>query len=283
MRFTTEQLLAYLKEMMEKNPRINQRVLELNLTNEEAIEALPIIIEMASESEETKSHYLTSFDRTENGSIRKIDVLSKEGKRKAYLENVKTLSIYPLDFEESKDYEKLEERRIVVNEFSKFLKDDSEGIVSKGFYIYGQPGVGKTFTLKRFAKSLAEKGRQIGFVPAHQLVSIFQKSFGSNANDDSKESIIETLKKVDYLFIDDIGSESISTWFRDDILFQILSDRNTNRKATFFSSNYDYSQLTQVESKTAKEKYKDFEKAERIVTRVKMLTIPIELKGKPRI
>ena len=277
-----EKWLNLLRELMQIK-RIHDRVIQLNLTNDEAVEALPIMLEMSEESEDTKALYLTSFDRTESGAIKKISVLSKEGKKKLYLENIKTQSFYPIDFEEDKEYEKLEERRVLVSEFAKFLKDDQTGVVSKGFYIYGTNGLGKTFTLKRFARLLAERGRKIGFVTAPTLVSLFQNAFSRSSQEDLKQDIIDTLKNVDYLFIDDIGSESISAWFRDDILFQILSDRHANYKGTFFSSNYSYDELVRVEAKTAKEKYLDTEKASRLVTRIKMSTIPIEIKGKTRI
>lgn len=274
--------LVLLKEMMEI-PRIANRVMELNLTNEEAFEALPIMLEMSEESEDTKSLYLTSFDRAESGAIKKITVLSKQGKKKQYLENVKTQFLYPIDFEEDKEYEKLEERRNLVNAFAQFLKEDESGIVSKGLYIFGTYGLGKTFTLKRFARVLAERNRKIGFISAPTLISLFQTAFSKSSQEDMKQEIIDTLKAVDYLFIDDIGAESISSWFRDDILFHILSDRSASQKATFFSSNYSYEELVKVEAKTAKEKYLDVEKAVRLVTRIKMLTVPIQVIGKSRI
>ncbi len=273
--------LVVLKELMEI-PRIKNRVLELNLTNEEAIQALPILLEMSEEKDNTKSIYLTSFERTEFGNIKKILVLSKEGKKKEYLNNILTLHFLPIDFEEDKEYEKLEDRRILVAEFAKFLKENELEVVPKGFYIYGPHGVGKTFTLKRFARMLAEKGRKVGFVSTSTLVSLFQTVFSKASTDETKHEIMETLKKVDYLFIDDIGGESISNWFRDDILFQILSDRSTNRRGTFFSSNYSIEMLQKIEAKTAREKYQDFEKAERLVTRIKSSVIPIELKKFPK-
>lgn len=274
--------LSLLKEMMEI-PRIASRVMELNLTNEEAFEALPIMLEMSEESEDTKSLYLTSFDRSDSGAIKKITVLSKQGKKKQYLENVKTQYLYPIDFEEDKEYDKLEERRNLVNAFAQFLKEDESGIVSKGLYIHGTYGLGKTFTLKRFARVLAERNRKIGFISAPSLISLFQAAFSKSSQEDMKQEIIDTLKKVDYLFIDDIGAESISAWFRDDILFHILSDRSASQKATFFTSNYSYEELVKIEAKTTKEKYLDTEKAVRLVTRIKMLTVPIQVIGKSRI
>lgn len=277
-----EKWIPLLKEMM-TIPRIANRVMELNLTNDEAFEALPIMLEMSEENEDTKSLYLTSFDRSESGAIKKITVLSKQGKKKQYLENVKTQFLYPIDFEEGKDYDKLEERKLLVNAFAQFLKEDESGIVSKGIYIHGSYGLGKTFTLKRFARILAERNRKVGFISVPTLISLFQTAFSKSSQEDMKQEIINTLKFVDYLFIDDIGAESISSWFRDDILFHILSDRSSNQKATFFTSNYSYEELVKIEAKTSKEKYLDTEKAIRLVARIKMQTVPIQLIGNSRI
>lgn len=272
--------LEVIKQLMEEHPRIRDRILELNLTNEEAIQALPILLEMSEENENTKALYLTSFERSELGNVRKILILSNEGKRKEYINNILTQKFLPIDFEDEKDYEKLEDRRVLVAEFAKLLKANDLEVVPRGFYIFGPHGVGKTFTLKRFARSLAEKGRKVGFFNTATLVSLFQTVFKS-ANDE-KQEIMDVLKKVDYLFIDDIGSESISTWFRDDILYQILSDRATNRRGTFFSSNYSLEALQKIEAKTSKEKYQDFEKAERLISRIKSSTTIIELKKLPK-
>lgn len=40
--------------------------------------------------------------------------------------------------------------------------------------------------------------------------------------------------------------------------------------------------LQKIEAKTAKEKYQDFEKAERLVTRIKSMTVAVELKKFPK-
>lgn len=191
-------------------PRIKERVLELNLTNEEAISALPILLEMSEEKENTKSIYLTSFERTDSGAIKKILVLSKEGLKKEYLNNIVTQQFSPIDFEEDKEYEKLDDRRALVSAFAKILEADKLEVVPKGLYIFGIHGTGKTFTLKRFARLLAERNRKVGFINTSTLVSLFQTAFSKGSSDETKQDLMDSLKKVDYLFIDDIGGESIS-------------------------------------------------------------------------
>lgn len=51
---------------------------------------------------------------------------------------------------------------------------------------------------------------------------------------------------------------------------------------TFFTSNYTFEQLEKAEAKTARQKYQDFDKASRLVDRVKTLSKPYVLKGKNR-
>ena len=47
-----------------------------------------------------------------------------------------------------------------------------------------------------------------------------------------ESDILDDLKEVDYLVLDDIGAESMSGFVRDDILFNILDYRMENKLIT---------------------------------------------------
>jgi DNA replication protein DnaC len=53
---------------------------------------------------------------------------------------------------------------------------------------------------------LARKNCTVGFINTSELVSYLKSNFGT----DRISTIINTLKSVEYLFIDDIGAENIS-------------------------------------------------------------------------
>jgi len=105
----------------------------------------------------------------------------------------------------------------------------------KGLYIYGNLGVGKTYMCIALANSLVKKGEKVAFIKSSYFVNEMRKAVASN--NDEYETIIKSIKKVKYLFIDDIGSESVSTFTRDDLLFNILDYRMENKLTTCFTSN----------------------------------------------
>lgn len=263
-----------IKELM-AHPRIAKRVEELKLTREQVEQALPIMIDMADEEDDSNKRYLISFDLTPQGNIARKQVLSTEGLKYAYLSNVVTYDINPINFEEDKEFDKDIERKNLMPMIQKYLDKDSK--YQKGIYLYGQKGVGKTFILKRIARMLAKDNKKVGFFMISDLVSQIKNSF---KDDEGSAPLIRMLKEVDYLFIDDIGTEPITPWFRDENLFSILNDRMQNEKTTFFSSNFSYEELEKVEARTTGFAFKEFDKASRLMDRVKALTIPFELKGK---
>lgn len=122
----------------------------------------------------------------------------------------------------------------------------------KGLYLYGAPGVGKTYLLLSIANTLAKTKSNIN------VALIFMPDFVKRANDtiqnkntDFKE-YLEMIKNVEFLFIDDIGSESGSEWFYSNFFLDVLNFRCAGMKTTFFSSNInidDYCKYIQKRSK----------------------------------
>jgi primosomal protein DnaI len=56
----------------------------------------------------------------------------------------------------------------------------------------------------------------------------------------------------------------------------------SHNKHTFFTSNYNYIQLIKKYSHNSKKNISDFDKANRLVERIKALSFPISLIGKNR-
>ena len=268
-----------LKDIIDKimqNKRIANRIKFFNLSENQILDSLPIFIDMLNEKDDEKTEVLTSFNISTTGSIKKINILSTFGKKIGYMNNIITQNINPINFEEEKEFHKDEARKTIINEFSKFLK--SENINKKGFYLYGKMGIGKTFILKRFCKLLAEKGKKVGFINVSNLIQVIKSTFNKITSSQSI-TILKTLQNVEYLFIDDIGAEKISSWFRDEFLFPLLNERMERKKITFFSSNYSFFNLAKQESKTNNSQYQDFDKSNRLISRIKALSVEMNITG----
>ena len=257
-----------------KNQRILDRVEEIRPSLEAMIDGLSILIEMNEENNNKKT--LTSFDIDEKGRLTRISILSKKGRAKAYLDNVKTNNIYEINFEDEKEFLKEDSRKDVVNFFSKFIRE--AGTQKHGLYLYGEMGVGKTFMLKRFAKILAEKGHEVGFINVSILANKVKTTFSSNIKTE-QATLMKQLEEVDYLFLDDIGAEKISPWFRDEVLFNILNERMERRRITFFSSNFSVSNLQKKQSINENNNGRSYDKSKRLISRIRALAKEFYIEG----
>src|SRR5699024_12021798 len=76
---------------------------------------------------------------------------------------------------------------------------------------------------------------------------------------------------ADVLMLDDIGAETQSAWFRDDILGSILQYRMMEQLPVFFTSNYTMDQLETILSTTSKGGIEEV-KAGRIMERIKQVS-----------
>lgn len=116
------------------------------------------------------------------------------------------------------------------------LFDIYEGKRNKGLFISGELGTGKSYNCTALANSLVKKGKRVAYVKASSFFNDL-KSLYSNTNE-GIDSTINKIKHADYLFLDDLGSEAVSEFVRDDILFRVLDYRMENKKTTIFISNY---------------------------------------------
>lgn len=114
-----------------------------------------------------------------------------------------------------------------------------DGLTTKGLYLVGPFGTGKTFLMCYLLHELAKTGLSgvIVYVPdfMEDLKGMFQEP-------SKLKDTIDLLKETDLLIFDDIGAENLSPWARDHIMGTILNYR-MNRKPTLYTSNYDLNAL----------------------------------------
>lgn len=259
-----------------KIKRIKDVVAKEGLNDKQLLDALPILIDMSEQKDTKDIKFLTSLTIDDGGNVIRIEVPSSHQKSRQYQNMLLTSKIEKIDFEDDKEFIKELSRKEIVSSIKKYMHKDKEEKL-KGLYIYGDMGVGKTFMLKRIAKKLAENGSTIGFITLPSFVGYIKTKFG---NASSYTEVVNTLKEVDFLFIDDIGAEQISSWFRDEILLAVLNERMSRNRKTFFSSNYSMKQLEKIESQTSGSKYRDNDRAIRLMNRIKTLSKEIKLEGK---
>ncbi|WP_016898223.1 primosomal protein DnaI [Staphylococcus capitis] len=144
----------------------------------------------------------------------------------------------------------------------------------KGLYLYGPFGTGKSFILGAVANQLKSKKISSTIVYLPEFIRTLKGGF----KDVSFEKKLERVREANILMLDDIGAEEVTPWVRDEIIGPLLHYRMVHELPTFFSSNFDYSELEHHLSMTRDGAEKT--KAARIIERVKTLSTPYYLEGK---
>ncbi|QHX36939.1 ATP-binding protein [Spiroplasma sp. BIUS-1] len=152
----------------------------------------------------------------------------------------------------------------------------------KGLYIFGNPGAGKTFLMKRLANTYAKKDKKVIFVTVNKLIKIVKDTFNTEEKT-SLSRFYDDCLKVDVLILDDIGAEVVSDWSRDELMFGILNHRLENKKITYFTSNFSIEDLQKyyLNKRVTKPDEKRFEmqKTLRFTERIKGLSKEFEMVG----
>lgn len=249
---------------------------DLSLTNEQIMDNRFLIDEILKERENSQNLNIAPIILVGTDNLLyKSYVVSQKGVSQQYISNIKTQDVTKINLNINlSDIEQTKERATIGELLVKITKNYEN--IDKGLYIYGAPGRGKTFISQAIANWLAHKNHSVGFINTSDLVSYLKRSFGTGKID----KIINTLKNVEYLFIDDVGAENISDWFRDEIFLSILSSRMNNKMPTFYSSNYSLDQLLNIESATSKKVYYSKDKAGRLIERIRATSMDIKLLGK---
>ncbi|MDD3957796.1 MAG: primosomal protein DnaI [Candidatus Izemoplasmatales bacterium] len=167
------------------------------------------------------------------------------------------------------------QRKEIHRYILKFLNEYAPDNYLKGMYLSGLFGAGKTYILAVIANELAKKGCKIIFAYYPDLVRELKSSISTG----ELESKIEDLKRVEILFLDDLGGETPNEFIRDEVLGPILQHRVLDRKPTFFSSNLKMKVL--VEAMQVSQSVLDKSKAIRIYERVHELATEFEISEKP--
>ena len=96
------------------------------------------------------------------------------------------------------------------------------------------------------ANELIRQYKQVLFTNFFEISKSIRATFKGNGNE---IDLINKIANVDFLFIDDLGTEKVTkdgedTWLQDKI-FEVINKRYNNMKPTIFTSNYSLQELVQ--------------------------------------
>lgn len=115
-----------------------------------------------------------------------------------------------------------------------------------GIYLYGNSGTGKTHLTACICNELINQYRQCLFTNFLEISKLIRSSWNKNTE---AEDVIKRICEIDFLFIDDLGTEILQkngedNWLQEQV-FDIINKRYNNRKPTIFSSNHSLNELVQ--------------------------------------
>lgn len=135
---------------------------------------------------------------------------------------------------------------------------------SLGILFYGSKGNGKSFYASCIYNALKEKQVLVGFTSTANLMNILGKW--------DKTEIIDVIKRVQLLVLDDLGAERDTTYSAE-LMYYVIDERYKTGLPTIVTTNYALSNMEQEEEVWRGRIY------DRII---EMCAIPLKMEGKSR-
>lgn len=144
-----------------------------------------------------------------------------------------------------------------------------------GVYIYGDKGRGKTHLTACMVNELTNRLHSVLFTNFSEISQAIRSTFGKQIElgaGKSEQELLRKISAVEFLFIDDFGTEKVTRgnedlWLQGKI-YDIVNDRYVNDKPIIFTSNYSLRELVE-----------DRGVADKTVDRIMEMTEIIKLEG----
>ncbi|MCL1630596.1 primosomal protein DnaI [Sporolactobacillus sp. CPB3-1] len=149
---------------------------------------------------------------------------------------------------------------------------------TKGLYLCGQFGIGKTFLMGAIMNALARRKHIASLIV---YVPDFFREIKGAIQDNTVDAKLDVLKKTPVLILDDIGAETITPWVRDEVLGSILQYRMMDHLPTLYTSNFNYDELEDHFSYSQKSGVEHV-KAKRLMERIRHFTKLVKMEGENR-
>ncbi len=118
---------------------------------------------------------------------------------------------------------------------------------SDNLFLYGNPGLGKTFLSSAIANALLKEGISVLYQSAGQIADILAEARFGRGESELRTVLKDQLLRVDLLIIDDLGTEFINSMTDADI-FYIVNSRILAEKSTIISTNLSLPDIGRVYS-----------------------------------
>ena len=114
-----------------------------------------------------------------------------------------------------------------------------------GIYLYGAKGTGKTHLTACIANELMSNYYSVLYTNFAEISKSIRATYGSRG--ESEQAFIDKLATIDFLFIDDFGTESVARdgddlWLQEKI-FEVVNKRYNANKPIIFTSNYSLAEM----------------------------------------
>ncbi len=167
------------------------------------------------------------------------------------------------------EFDLINENRKKAFEYAlNFIANYTYSNYMKGMLLYGPFASGKTYLLAGIANELAKKNIKTLLIYFPDLIREIKSSIGTT----KFEQLINMLKTVEVLMLDDLGSEMLTAWVRDEIIGPILNYRLMEKLPIFISTNLTIEQMVEHFA-TTKDEGIDNTKSARIMNRIQGLSI----------
>lgn len=171
--------------------------------------------------------------------------------------------------------EQSSERDEVIEQSIDFcLQFEKDKPPSKGLYLYGPLGVGKSYIAGAIRQELLHHSVDSYMVYLPEFMREIRSAIGTG----TVQQKIDAVKKATLLILDDIGAEYNTPWTRDEVLGAILQYRVSEHLPIIFTSNLNLEELEEHLAYTDKGGHEPM-KAQRIMERIRHYVTPIYVRG----
>jgi len=144
---------------------------------------------------------------------------------------------FSTDLEDGKIYtpkhtQSLAQAKFYTEKFVEYYPGSSD----KGFLLMGPAGTGKTHLAVAALKDLIQRGHAGLFCDYRELLKEIQASYNP-ASETTEMRILEPIRTVEVLVLDDLGASRPSDWVRD-IVEIVLNARYNKNLTTLITTNY---------------------------------------------